>query len=404
VLSTPEGRAWGILLTAFILFCILAITVPFTVRWHLINATHIPETALKPIQAAVRIRESENTEFLAVTHDRDDIVEGTVIATDEHSRGFVRLFENSTLTLYNDTELLMKRVRTPRYRSSSRSNEITIQIRKGRVAIGAAAPAPPDERALQLTVQTPHASVTLEEGRYSVLVDSAETQVTVLLGKATIDTGDETQTWRNGRCRVVGGTHIDGPLPPEQNLIVNGNFDAILGSGWQEPTRVRQDPGDLLGEAGIAATNEKTMLSFKRLGARTHGEQSTIQFVDKDVRDFSSLKFGCEIQVNYQSLAGGGYESTEFPIMIELKYKDAFGDSRSRYWGFYYLDPGTGPEWKTMINGIKVVQGEWYLFESDNLMQTMGELAPVYIESIRIYASGWDFDSAITGVSLQVKE
>ncbi|MBN1583140.1 MAG: hypothetical protein JXA89_20695, partial [Anaerolineae bacterium] len=191
---------------------------------------------------------------------------------------------------------------------------------------------------------------------------------------------------------------------PEQNLIVNQDFDAVLGSGWEEPASYRQDERDPLGETKIVAVNERTMLSFKRLGARTHGEQSTIQHVDKDVRDFSSLKFGCEVQVNYQSLAGGGHVSTEFPIMVELKYKDAFGDSRSRYWGFYYLDPGTGPEWKTMINGIKVVQGEWYLFESDNLMQTMGELAPVYIESIRIYASGWDFDSAITGVSLQVKE
>ncbi|MBN1579225.1 MAG: FecR domain-containing protein, partial [Anaerolineae bacterium] len=204
-MSTPEGKAWGILLTAFMIFCILAITIPLAVRWHLINATLTPKITLKPIEAAVRIRESENNEFLAVTQDRDDLVEGTVIATDEYSRGFVRLFENSTLTLYNDTELVLRRARMPRYRSSPRPNEIRIQIRKGRVAIGAAAPAPPDERALQLIVQTPHASVTLEEGSYSVLVDPAETQVTVLLGKATIDTGDETQTWRNGRCRVADG-------------------------------------------------------------------------------------------------------------------------------------------------------------------------------------------------------
>ena len=404
MLSTPEGRAWGILMTAFALFCILAVTVPFSIRWHLINATRTPETALKPIEAAVRIRESQNGEFLAVTQDRVDIVEGTVIATDEYSRGFVRLFENSTLTLYNDTELVLSRVRTPRYTSSPRPNEITIQILKGRVAIGAAAPAPPDERALQLTVQTPHAKVILEEGGYSVLVSESETQVTARLGKATIVTALDSQSWRSGRCRVGNDAQIDGPLPPEQNLIVNGNFDAILGSGWQEPIRIRQDPNDPLGQVEIVATDGKTMLSFKRLGARTHGEQSTIQYVDQDVRDFSSLKFSCEIQVNHQSLAGGGYESTEFPIMIELKYKDAFGDTHSRYWGFYYLDPGTGPEWKTMVNGIKVVQGEWYLFESANLMQTMGELVPVYIESIRIYASGWDFGSAITDVSVQVKE
>lgn len=404
MLSTPEGRAWGILMTAFILFCILAVTAPFSIHWHLANATRTPETALKPIEAAVRIRTPQNNEFLAVTQDRVDIVEGTVIATDEYSRGFVRLFENSTLTLYNDTEIVLSRVRTPRYKSSPRPNEITIQILKGRVAIGAAAPAPPDERVLRLTVQTPHAQVLLEEGGYSVLVSETETQVTARLGKATIVTAYDSQSWRSGRCRVGNDGQIDGPLPPEQNLIVNGSFDAILGSGWLEPIRIRQDPDDPLGEVEIVATNGKTMLSFRRLGARTHGEQSTVQYVDQDVRDFASLKFSSEIRVNYQSLAGGGYESTEFPIMIELKYKDALGGSRSRYWGFYYLDPGAGPEWKTMVNGIKVVQGEWYLFESTNLMQATSEWVPVYIESIRIYASGWDFDSAITGISLQVKE
>ena len=402
--STPEGRAWVVLLTAFAIFCILAITVPLSIRWYVINATVAPPTSLKPIDSSVRIRASKEREFRAVTQDRDDVGEGTVIVTEKHSRGFVRLFENSTLTLYNDTQVVLSRVRTPRYKMSARANEIVIEVNRGRVTIGAASPAPPDERALRMVVKTPHAQVVLQEGSYSVFVSKTETQVTSRLGKATIKTQSETQTWRNGRCRVTPGGVIEGPLPPEQNLISNGDFTSILGSSWKEPVRNRQDEADPWGEAKIVAVDGRTMLSFNRRGARTHGELSTIQMVEKDVRDFSSLRFSCEVQVRQQSLAGGGYESTEFPIMVELIYKDALGDSRSKHWGFYYLDPGAGPEWKTLVNGIKVVQDEWYLFETDNLMQSLGDFAPVYITSLRVYASGWDFESAITNISLQVME
>ena len=111
-----------------------------------------------------------------------------------------------------------------------------------------------------------------------------------------------------------------------------------------------------------------------------------------------------EVRVNEQSLLAGGYESTEFPVMVELRYRDTDDDTRFQYWGFYYLNPGTGPEWRKVVNGTKVPQGEWYLFESDNLMQTLGEARPVRIESVRVYASGWDWDSAITNVSLLVQE
>lgn len=404
MLRTPEGRAWAILLTAFVTFCVLAFSIPLSIRWYVVNTVTMPTAVLKPIEAAVRVRDPKESEFLAVAQDRSDIAEGTVIATDEYSRGFIRLFENSTLTLYNDTEVILSRVRTPRFKTSSRANEIVIQINRGRVSIGTAPPAPPDERPLKMTIKTPHASIALEEGRYSVLVEQDETQVTARLGKATLSVRGETFSFWNGRCRVVGGTRIEGPLPPEQDLILNGDFKAVLGSGWDMPTLIRQDEADPLGETEIIAVSGKRVLSFVRSGARTHGEQSTTQSINKDVRDFSSLKFSCEVQVSQQSLAGGGFESTEFPIMVELRYKDAAGTPRSHYWGFYYLDPGSGPEWKTLVNGIKVVQDEWYLFESDNLMQSLGELSPVYVESVRIYASGWDFDSAITNVSLQVTE
>lgn len=402
--KTPERRAWVVLLTAFAIFCTLAISVPLSIRGYLTQSMSPQHTTLKPIDAAVHVRHLSESQFLAISDDRPDLAEQTVIVTDSRARAFLRLFESSTLTMYNNTEVVLLRTRSPRFDLSRRPNEIVIRVNRGRVTVAVALPT---QRAVSLHVQTPHADIVLEEDNYSILVTSQDTQITASMGKATLTAsvgGRETRTWRNGRCRVTAEGLVEGPLPPTQNLVANQNFTSVLGSAWSVPLLTRQDENDPLGQARIDTLDGVTALVFQRYGARTHGELSTTQLIDKDVRDFASLQLSCQVRVNHQSLPGGGFESTEFPIMIELNYRDAQGNPRARYWGFYYLDPGSGPEWRKMINGIKVVQNEWYFFESDNLMQSMGELAPTHIDSLRIYASGWDLDSAITHVSLLVQE
>jgi hypothetical protein len=381
------------------------VSVPLLVRWYLIDATNSEETTLgDPMDGAVYVKEPRGVDFIRVTERDEHIAEGVTIATDERLRAFLRLFEGSTLTLFNDTQVSLVRVRSPRFAASPHGNQIQIRVDRGRVAIGVASPL---KRALQMTVKTPHADILLEEGNFSVVVAEADTQVTVRgvrPGKATITANGEMRQFTGGRCRIATDGSIEGPFPPEQNLIVNGEFTAVLDRGWEQPERQRQLESDPLGEVRTVPVQGKNVLAFRRLGAVTHGETSIIQRIDKDVRDFSSLKLGCEVRVNAQSLAGGGYESTEFPVMLELMYRDAVGNPRSRFWGFYYLDPGTGPEWRTMVNGLKVIQGEWYLFETDNLMQSMADLRPVHIDSLRVYASGWDWDSEITNISLLVED
>jgi hypothetical protein len=399
--KTPVRRAWTVLSTAFAVSMILAVSLPLTIRWYLVNATVAQEIALAPINGAVQVKEPGVADFIAVLQSRTGIPEGAVIATDEHSQAFLRLFENSTLTLYHDTRVVVERMRSPRYDLSPRANEVRVRIDHGRAVIGVA---PPLERALDVDVSTPHTDLALEEGSYSVVVDT-ETQLTIIRpGAVTVVVEGDERLFRSGRWRIAEDMSVEGPLPPEQNLIVNGDFSSVLERGWQVQAPQRQNENDPFGTVQILLAGEEPHLSFQRRGARTHGENTVIQYIDKDVRDFTSLRLTCEVLVNEQSLQGGGYESTEFPVMIELKFTDTLGNQRWRYWGFYYLDPGTGPEWRTMVNGIKLIQGEWYLFEGSNLMQSMGDAPPVHIESMRVYASGWDWDSAITNISLLIQE
>jgi hypothetical protein len=306
--------------------------------------------------------------------------------------------------LYNDTEVVLDRVRSPRYEASPASNDIQIRVNKGRVGIAVASPI---KGTYRMGVYSPHAYMMLKEGSYSVVIDAEGTELTIRTirpGEATVIAGNETRWFSSGRCRIAKDDRIEGPLPPEQDLIVNGDFSSPLGRGWETQPPQRQEESDPYGDTEIVVQDGKTLLSFVRYGARTHGETSIIQYIDQDVRDFSSLKMSFEVLVNWQSLRGGGYESTEFPVMVELQYQDTEGNSRFHHWGFYYRDPGTGPEWRKMVNGIKVIQGEWYLYETENLMQTLGDVRPVRIDAVRVYSSGWDWDSAITNISLLVQE
>jgi hypothetical protein len=404
VFSTPERKAWAVVVTGFVVFAATVVGVPLSVRSHIINATTAEMTVLEPIDGVVLVKEPGGQDLIAIRQRNQDIPEGATITTEERMRAFVRLFDDSTLTIDSNTEIILERVRSPRYGVSPRPNDIQVRVVRGRVSIAVAS-------SLRVTsyigIHSPQAFMMLEEGSYSVVVDPVETQLSIRAirpGEATVIAQSDRLSFNHGRCRVIEGQPIEGPLPPEQDLIVNGDFTSPLGRGWEVQPPQRDDAQDPYGSAEIVAQDSKTLLSLTRFGARTHGETSMIQRIDQDVRDFTSLKMSFEVLVNWQSLRGGGYESTEFPVMVELQYRDAAGDSRFQYWGFYYLDPDTGPEWRKMVNGTKVVQGEWYLFESDNLMPLLGDIRPVSIDAVRVYASGWDWDSAITNISLLVQE
>lgn len=401
MLNTPAGRAWAFLLTGFIVFCVLAVSAPLMIRAHVIGATAAQKTILEPIDGAVYVKEPGSQAFRHVTA-REEVDEAVTVATDEGRRAFLRLFDNSTLTLQKDTEIVLRRVRAPRYEASPRSNDIQVTVRRGRVAIAVASPIGGTS---QIQIHTTRGDMALKEGSYSVVVSPDYTELTVRTirpGEATVVSAQDQLTINSGRCQIMDDQTIE-ILPPEQNLLVNWDFTSPLDRGWevQPPQR---DPDDPEGNVSIVVVDGRQQLAFHRVGARTHGETSIVQRIDRDVRDFSSLKMSFEVLVSGQSLRGGGFQSTEFPVMVELQYRDEKDDVRTCHWGFYYLDPGTGPEWLPMINGNKVPQGEWYSFETDNLMQSLDDLRPVHIDWVRIYASGWDWDSAITNISLLIQE
>ena len=134
-----------------------------------------------------------------------------------------------------------------------------------------------------------------------------------------------------------------------------------------------------------------------------HTETGISQVINRDVLDFESLALRMDVKLLHQSLSGGGYLSSEFPVMVRIDYKDVYGIDRFWTHGFYYQNVDDYPiqldVWGQPA-GEQIPHAVWYPYESKNLMSALGDIRPARIHSIRIYSSGWNYQSMVSEVGL----
>ncbi len=394
--KNPERTAWTVLLSAFATFCILAVSVPLGIRWYVINATSTHKTDLMAISGTIVVE--ERGQPLPVTEGME-VSEGASIKTDSTSQAILTFFEDSTATLRNDTQVVLLKTRTPRFGLSPRPDTIILEVKEGRVPIGVALPI---DSPLYLEVRFPQGVAVLEEGSYSVEVTDKQSQIVVRRGQALATAADATVKLSQGqRTTIATGEAPADPMPAAQPLIVNGNFQKGLSVGWTDYNEQGVDGGEIDGEVKIDFFGDRQALFFSRVGEDgNHCETGIIQIIDKDIRDFTSLKLHLDVRLVYQSLSGGGFLSSEFPIMVRLDYRDPYGNDRFWVHGFYYQNDDNYP---MAQYGEQIPRYVWYPYETGNLLEILADTRPTYIKEIRIYASGWEYQSMISEVGLTVE-
>jgi hypothetical protein len=97
-------------------------------------------------------------------------------------------------------------------------------------------------------------------------------------------------------------------------------------------------------------------------------------------------------------LSGGGVLSSEYPLILRMKYRDVYGSEAEWVHGFYIQNATNNPT----NNGEQIPPDLWVPFEAGNLFETL-DPKPFFITSLQIYASGWDYDSSVSGVRLVVE-
>ncbi|MFQ5855059.1 MAG: hypothetical protein ACE5LU_05375 [Anaerolineae bacterium] len=402
----PARTAWIVLLTAFAVFCILAVTVP----WGLYRYTR---TATAPRMATVEPISSTGgtvlAEFSGVTKPVAgpiDIPEGGRIVTDEQSAAFVQFFEGSNLRLAANTEVVLRRMRAPRWRWSRAVDTLIVEVHHGRITLGAAnvfgTP-------LHYEVHSPHMMAVLgEESYYRVDVSQNETQVVTYeksysgAEQAQVQAAGKTVRLGPGqRTQVMAGQPPSAPVGAVENLVADSYFASSLGEVWRTFHDQGLDGDDGVdGQVSVVEVEGRRAVQFFRQGSRENSADVGItQDINEALPDLTtSLALQADLKILDQKVAGGGVKSTEYPVVFRLKYKDAQGSEHVWYHGFYYK-PGN-----LMQNGEQVPRDTWRTYDSGNLLDPETGLIPppARIVSLEVLASGHDYWSMVSYVRLLV--
>jgi hypothetical protein len=364
----------------------------------------VEDTQVQRIAGTVLVRQPNGGQLGGVL-ESGVVLPGQQIIIDSATRAVLDLFDRSHVTLYSNTTLELLEVESPRFAVSDEPNHIRLNLMGGLARVGVALPR---ERDTRFEVVTPHTTIDLAEGSYRIEVNNEATQITVLRGEARLPRGDSSEVLVQGMRTSIG---LDGtPAEPQamaQNLIVNGDFQQPLSTGWVTDTIVLAS-GAAAPSVAIVEDGGRNAVQLLRREPDdgNHTEVSIQQKLDRDVRDFDRLEISLDVMLNYQSLSGGGQLSSEFPVIVRLDYKDQWGNDQFWTHGFYYQNERNltiaTDAWGRPL-GEQIPQEVWYPYESGNLMELLGDSKPVHVTGVTVYASGWNYDSLVSEVQLVVE-
>lgn len=403
----PERLAWTVLWIGFALFCTLTVSIPLGIRWYLTNATRAYEAKVTCLEGTAVVEDPRyGTAKPVLKGETLSVPEGTVVSVDETAQAVVTFFDQSFVRLFPRSSISLERMRMPRFSTSPRSAQIIVYAKGGRLWTNTVlrGSSPVEFRVESLQAHT----LLAEDGGYAMEVSNERTEVIVHRGMAEvtstslatpIDTAKVTLSARQRTVVEIGKAPL-APLKAERDLLINGDFTAPLGTGWTAFNDQGGDGGEVDGTVALVVDEGRRAVRFYRIGGEyNHCETIIEQELNRDLPDpLTTLKVRATIKLVHQSLSGGGYLSSEYPLMIRIRYRDVYLSENEWIRGFYYQNENSNPT----MNGQEIPQNKWYFYESENLLDVL-PVAPRRILWIRVYASGWSYESLISQISLIVE-
>jgi ABC-2 type transport system permease protein len=191
------------------------------------------------------------------------------------------------------------------------------------------------------------------------------------------------------------------------DLVLNGKFTEPLERDWKIVTQAER--GDESGgQVAIVGDGSRPVVQFSRDGAQ-HGETGITQVISQTVPPDKVVVVHAVLRVQSSDLTVCGVIGSECPLMIKIAYVTAGGAEQEWVQGFYINQGDDLHFCGTCENKrahILVPQGEWYTFDSFNLLQTMPSpsMLPHLIRSLTILASGHSYQVEVAEVGLLTRE
>jgi hypothetical protein len=400
----PERLAWIVLLSSFTVFLILLIAIPWAMRYSLQYAQRPETAAIEPTQGTLLLYPPGAVEPIAITELRRDVPEGsTIVAGEGPTQATIRLLSGRTpeqargsVQLYSGTRLVVEQMRSPLFEMSGEPYQVRLRLEEGQMRVFTESG---EERPLQADIVTPHGNIELATGSYQVAVTPAQTDITVSAGEAQLvqRAGEQLSVTPGLRAWMTADATADAAVSASQNLLRNGNFTEPMRDTWESYVIAQNvTPGKVT----IMERDGRRVAYFARQGEdNVPTEVGIRQVIGKDVNVYDKLELQVDVKLLFQSLPGAGYLSSEYPLRVEITYTDIYG-KEGLTWGhgFYYRDPDN-PNWQ-IVGGEKISPFNWYTYRSPNLMEVLKDTRPARIDSIRIYSSGWNYQSMVSEVFL----
>jgi len=392
VTERTEFLAWAILLSALGAFLLLLGGTVILGRWYWENASDPQPARVTAIQGSVLVQHRGQGGWELVGRTMA-LQEGDGVRTVEGSRALVTLFDGSQLELLPKTEVSLTGLRSSRWNGPN--YQLTVQQRSGKAHYGVS---PKGDRAKTFVVRSPHGEALLRHGSHTLTVSESSTQARVgALGSAEVRSGGATVSIGGSqRAILFPAQPPQGPNSPREELVANGDFRQGL-DGWQTGNSIGFVEGqDVEGSVALVRDEGAPAVRFSRSGSQgTHNETWLYQEIDRDISDFTQLGLSIRFKLRHQSLSGGGYEGSEYPVLLRVNFTTSAGPD-FRVYGFYYQNTSGN----RTDNGHQVPADTWLDHTSSENLRSIVP-PPETIQSVQVSASGWDFESLVRRVSLE---
>jgi hypothetical protein len=379
--------AWVVLWAAFGVCVLLTVSIPLGISSYLASATSPRAGELSILAGTVLVRErGARIELNAA--DGKALEEGDVVSTTANSQAVLWLPEGSNLRIWPNTKVGISRLRSTTH--NDRQWTVQVYVYQGHARLEVGLPLAQEHR---FVVETPHGQALLREGSYTIEVAAAESDVIARHGTALIVFRDvPLEIQQSQRATLRAGEPPEGPLAAARNLITNGDFTHGTDS-WMT-TEDAEEP--VVGTTSVVQEADRYLVVFRRQGGAKHGENRMFQPINRDVSDLQSLQLKLDLAVNEQTLAGGGWQGSEYPLQIRIRYRDVYDSEAGLTRGFYFQNNEGHPT----PNGIQMVRNQWHSYTVDLFDPASVSPRPNYLLSIEVVGSGWSYESRFTDVRL----
>lgn len=432
-LDRSQRLAWGVMLLAFAVFCVLCIASVIGAYLFLFEST-------LPMQSVLRV--SRGT---AVVVGADMIEQGVrtgmelfnsaLISTDAISQAALTVYDDlhagevvATITLKSGSAFDMKNSSRPRFDWGTQSYWIDLTSIYGDIDVFI-----PEGlgRAVLVTLRTTQGvSVWLTDaGQYTLTAVGAEVRVTNNGGDAVLLRPERQQSDRvpsGQRVTYQVDTDLFTSAASRVSLIGARTFTPENVADYNDATAlspytwrcnsVENDAPE--GVYRLMDEDGRRTINFSRNdGALSHGETScTLAFGTQglDVSNLTYLGVRASFKINGHSLSTCGSQGSECPLMFRMDYYPVEPTLTERNepqlvsWihGFFStFQPelnyplncdSTGCTQHEIVN-----EDTWYIYESGNLLtQFPPQQRPRAITVVRFYASGHEYDVYVSEIAL----